>query len=44
MLRERGDGELVPGIDRDSFVVNKRATGRGKDLADIESLSPDGEP
>lgn len=38
------EGVRVPVIDRVAFVVNKRATGRGKDLADIESLSADGEP
>ena len=28
----------VPFIDRASFVRNKRATGRPKDLADVEGL------
>jgi len=33
-------GELeVDFIDRDSFVRNKRATGRLKDLSDIEGLT-----
>lgn len=27
-------------IGRDAFVTNKRATGRAKDLGDIESLGP----
>ena len=28
-------------IGRDAFIANKRATGRAKDLGDIESLGPD---
>jgi hypothetical protein len=28
-------------IGRDAFIANKRATGRAKDLGDIESLIPD---
>lgn len=39
---ERAEGEiegvLVPIIGRDSFIKNKRASGRKKDLADLESL------
>jgi len=29
-------------IGRDAFIANKRATGRAKDLGDIEGLVPDG--
>lgn len=32
------EGVLVPIIGRDSFIKNKRASGRKKDLADLESL------
>ncbi len=39
---ERVEGEIegvrVPIIGRDSFIKNKRASGRKKDLADLESL------
>jgi hypothetical protein len=28
-------------IGRDAFITNKRATGRAKDLGDIESLGPE---
>jgi hypothetical protein len=28
-------------IGRDAFIANKRATGRAKDLGDIEGLLPD---
>jgi hypothetical protein len=28
-------------IGREAFITNKRATGRAKDLGDIESLGPD---
>lgn len=34
----RIEGVLVPIIGRDSFIKNKRASGRKKDLADLESL------
>lgn len=37
-LVARIDGLEVPFIDRDTFIRNKRATGRLKDLADIEGL------
>lgn len=45
--REKADTEKVPGrygrtpvcfISRDDFIANKRATGRKKDVADIEAL------
>ncbi len=32
------DGVTIPFIGRDHFVENKRATGRTKDLADLEEL------
>lgn len=32
------EGVLVPIIGRESFIKNKRASGRKKDLADLESL------
>lgn len=32
------DGVQVPVLGRDDFIANKRATGRLKDLADIDSL------
>lgn len=32
------EGVLVPIIGRDSFIKNKRASGRKKDLADLEAL------
>lgn len=35
------DGVRVPFIGRAAFIRNKRATGRTKDLADIESLGGD---
>lgn len=39
---ERAEGEIagvrVPVIGRRSFVLNKRASGRKKDVADLESL------
>ncbi len=35
------DGVAVPFIGRAEFVRNKRASGRLKDLADIESLGPE---
>ena len=42
---ERAEGEiagvLVPVIGRRSFVLNKRASGRKKDVADLESLGED---
>jgi hypothetical protein len=42
---DRLEGEIVgvrvPFLGRKSFIMNKRATGRTKDLADLESL---GEP
>jgi len=34
-------GQTVPFLGRDAFVANKRASGRHKDLGDVESL---GEP
>jgi hypothetical protein len=40
---ERVTGEMfrvtVPFLGRESFIRNKRASGRKKDLLDIESLS-----
>ncbi len=33
------DGVTVPVIGRSDFLANKRATGRLKDLADVERLS-----
>lgn len=43
---ERVDGEIagvpVPVLGRHSFIRNKRATGRTKDLADLQSLGDDG--
>lgn len=39
------DGLAVPFIDVDHLVVNKRASGRLQDLADVEALSGgDGDP
>jgi hypothetical protein len=35
------DGVSVPFIGRAAFVKNKRATGRAKDLADLEALGED---
>jgi hypothetical protein len=32
------DGLQVPFIGREAFIRNKRASGRAKDLADLESL------
>jgi hypothetical protein len=32
------EGVAVPVLGRDDFIANKRATGRLKDLADIEGL------
>lgn len=37
-VEDRIEGVLVPIIGRDSFIKNKRASGRKKDLADLESL------
>lgn len=34
------EGIRVPVIGREDFVVNKRASGRTKDLADLERLEP----
>jgi hypothetical protein len=34
----------VPFIGREAFLRNKRAAGRPKDLADIDSLEPPGGP
>jgi hypothetical protein len=34
------DGIVVPVISRKDFLINKRATGRVKDLADAERLEP----
>jgi hypothetical protein len=36
------EGVEVPVLGREAFVANKRATGRKKDLADLDALSPDG--
>ncbi len=35
------EGVRVPILDRDSFIRNKRASGRKKDLADLELLGED---
>ena len=35
------DGVVIPFIGRASLVKNKRATGRAKDLADLEALGED---
>jgi predicted nucleotidyltransferase len=35
------EGVRVPVIGRDEFIQNKRASGRKKDLADLESLGVD---
>jgi hypothetical protein len=35
------EGVRVPVIGRDEFIQNKRATGRKKDSADLESLGVD---
>lgn len=32
------DGALLPFLDKASFITNKKAIGRAKDLADIEEL------
>jgi len=41
--REKGNWENVPVayLGRDDFIANKRASGRFKDLADIEALGED---
>jgi hypothetical protein len=50
---EQAEASKVPGaygdvsvcyIGKDQYIVNKRATGRAKDIADIEALGEDGEP
>lgn len=45
--RTRVDGEIegvrVPILGLDSFIANKRASGRAKDLADLELLNGDRE-
>ncbi len=33
------DGLIIPIIDLDSLLINKKASGRSKDLADIEELT-----
>jgi hypothetical protein len=43
-LRRLVDDIDVDFIGRDAFVRNKRATGRLKDLADVEDLAGTGEP
>jgi hypothetical protein len=35
------DGHLIPFLGRETLIANKRATGRLKDLADIEALGED---
>jgi hypothetical protein len=35
------DGLAIPFIGRDALVKNKRATGRAKDVADLEALGVD---
>jgi len=34
-------GRTVPFLDRELFVVNKRASGQHKDLGDLEALGED---
>lgn len=36
-------GMTIPVIGRDDFIANKRATGRLKDLADVEDVEENGE-
>lgn len=38
------EGNEVPVIGRDDFIANKRATGRLRDLADIEDVERNGSP
>jgi hypothetical protein len=37
-VEHRVKGRAVPFVDRNTFVTNKRATGRLKDLGDLEAL------
>jgi hypothetical protein len=39
--RTRAAGHTIPFLGRETLMVNKRATGRLKDLADIEALGED---
>jgi hypothetical protein len=43
-IEGRIEGVQVPILDRDSFIRNKRASGRKKDLADLELLGVEDSP
>lgn len=43
-IEGRIEGVQVPILDRDSFIRNKRASGRKKDLADLEMLGVEDSP